>query len=364
MELQGYFTNKGLALAAKLASGATLKITRVTAGAGKTENPSAAASLPLPKQQLAVNPPLRRGNTAVLPVTLAAALASSAYELTELGVFAQDPNEGEILYKLYKLPEAMKVDPTSCLVLRFYLEETVSQDLGAKVVCSPAGLITEPDFAPVRDKVELADVPARVVNLAASEFQAYLDSLPRLVTEALNLKVTGELSTAVELSRFYGPGSITIDPPGSGFTLKNTLSIMYCALPVTVYPTNFQEPENSEEAAALVDIDRCGSLVKLHGCSFTGLGTASKYTGVRASYGSGAVMGSCHASGLNAVAQASNGASITVGGSDSSYQDNKTGAYVWHGGTIMLTSPVPDTLGGSVNLKQGGLIVKSNGTLL
>jgi len=365
MELQGYFTNKGLALAAKLASGATLKITRVTAGAGKTGNPAAAAALPLPKQQLAVNPPLRRGNTAVLPVTLTAALASSAYDLTELGVYAMDPNEGEILYKLYKLPEAMKVDPTSCLVLRFYLEETVSQDLGVTVVCSPAGLITEADFAPIRNKVELTEVPSRHVPLAASELQSYINAMPRLLTEHLYLEPAGKLDTAVEVSNFYGPGGLTI-VGNRGFSMRNALHIQNCSLPVMVHTIEFQERADMS-SPIMVYAERSGQ-VRIYNCGFTGLGAESVARAAAAQMISAIQMTRVRISGFYNAVMSDCGSILSFGTSEgeniSAFSGNAVGAYAWGGGMVLLGAGIPDLLGGNAHQKLGGIIAKADGTLL
>lgn len=366
MELQGYFTKQGLELAAKLASGAALKITRVTAGAGRTGNPAAAAALPLPKQQLAVNPPLRRGNTAVLPVTLTAALAGSAYELTELGVFAQDPNKGEILYKLYQLPEAMRIDPTSCLVLRFYLEETVSQDLGVTVACSPAGLITEADFAPIRDKIELTETKSRYVELRASELQAYIDALPRFLTEKLSLLVSGELETAVELKHFCGPGLLVVNGKSRGnFTLRNRLFVQNCTVPIHLYNIEFQEREGLTSPLLYVEDSGC---VYCYACDFRGLGAQSRYAAVFVDNGSRVRLGSARISGCFVAAEACRASILSVENgvedADCEFRDNGTGAYVWENGIILLDPKVPDTLGGSANGKRGGLIAKGNGTLL
>ena len=48
MSLQGFYTTKGLALAAKLAAGTGLTITRVTAGSGET---AASAAAPKAKRR-------------------------------------------------------------------------------------------------------------------------------------------------------------------------------------------------------------------------------------------------------------------------------------------------------------------------
>ena len=98
MNIRGTYTNKGLALAAKTAAGACLRVTRVVGGSGHTAAIPNVAQLPEIRQTLAVGEARCDEDTAVLPVTLAAVGLESSYTLTELGIYAEDPNEGEILY--------------------------------------------------------------------------------------------------------------------------------------------------------------------------------------------------------------------------------------------------------------------------
>ena len=144
MELIGYVSAKGSELSAKLLTGTALHITRVTAGSGTTAADDSA--LAQEQQVLAMSPLLRSGSTVTLPVTLAAALAEQDYTLTEVGVYALDPDEGEILYRIYRLDEPLAIAAGSSLVARFELEETVSaEEIIAE--CSPAGLVTFGDLA-------------------------------------------------------------------------------------------------------------------------------------------------------------------------------------------------------------------------
>lgn len=187
--MQGYFTPKGMALSAKLLAGAALTVSRVVAGSGQTQ--AAATALSDPRQTLAVNSPTHSGNTAAIPATLAAASASESYTLTELGVYANDPDEGEILYKLYQLSEPVDITAGSSMVLRFYLEETVSQDPDVAVICSPAGLVTEEAFNPVQERVLQTAAPTRTVTVQAADLPAYISGLPRLLAENLRIYVSG-----------------------------------------------------------------------------------------------------------------------------------------------------------------------------
>ena len=120
MSLQGFYTTKGLALAAKLAAGTGLTITRVTAGSGQTA--ASAAALAQERQTLTVGEAAVSGQSAVLPATLAEAGASAAYTLTELGVYARDPQEGEILYQVFRLSEGRAITAGGGSAYRFYLK--------------------------------------------------------------------------------------------------------------------------------------------------------------------------------------------------------------------------------------------------
>lgn len=95
MNIQGTYTNKGLALTAKTAAGACLRVIRVVGGSGYTTDIPNAAALSEIRQTLAVGEARCVGNTAVLPVTLATMELEDSYTLTELGVYAEDPDEGK-----------------------------------------------------------------------------------------------------------------------------------------------------------------------------------------------------------------------------------------------------------------------------
>ena len=118
MNIQGTYTNKGLALTAKTAAGACLRVTRVVGGSGHTTDVPNADQLSEIRQTLAVSEARCTGNTAVLPVTLAAMALEDSYTLTELGIYAEDPDEGEILYCVYRLDEPVSILAGSDTVLR------------------------------------------------------------------------------------------------------------------------------------------------------------------------------------------------------------------------------------------------------
>ena len=147
MSFQGFYTTKGLALAAKIAAGTKLTITKVTAGSGETAK--TAAALAQEQQTLTAGTAAVSGETAVLPATLAETSVSAAYSLTELGVYAQDPDAGEILYQVFRLDKPVSLTAGGEDACRFYLKQTVGA-AGITVTCSPAGLLTDEDLVPLR----------------------------------------------------------------------------------------------------------------------------------------------------------------------------------------------------------------------
>lgn len=96
-------TNKGLALQAKLIEGNKLQITRAVTGAGWV-NPALLqqqTAVSDPKQTLIFHPASypEQGKCAV-PVTLDNIGLATGYTAHQLGFYALDPDEGEILYAI------------------------------------------------------------------------------------------------------------------------------------------------------------------------------------------------------------------------------------------------------------------------
>lgn len=356
MSLQGFYTNKGSALAAKIAAGtAALTVTRVVAGSGHTADPASATSLPDIQQTLAVGSPTVSGNTATLPVTLAEVQAGSSYSLTELGVYATDPDAGEILFQIYQLDTSAPITAGGENVLRFYLRQTIGAQ-GVTVTCSPAGLLLDRDLDPLRNKVLATGSSSRTETMRAAELPAFLNALPRLLTESLELNVTGTTDALINLHNFYGSGSIRINGGDAASTsFLNGVEVTNCSIAIniwncTIYP-------NSTSCVSIKN-----SCLTLQTCSLVGNGNSR---GIGAGTGSMVTAENCdyinHS--IAVFAGRMTLISITDEGSHT-YQNNVTGAYVWYGGVILLCYRTPDLLGGAANTKDGGVIAKANGTLL
>lgn len=359
MEIQGYFTKKGLDLSAKLLAGAALTITRIVADSGVLEDVRAAVSLPQIKQELEVNTPEQGGNTATIPATLMAAEAMEDYNLTELGIYAADPDEGEILYKVYKLDAPVRIVAGSRMVLRFYLEETVSGEVDVRAPGSPAGVITEMKFLPVCETIQSTRVPSRSVTVPAAELPAYINRLPRLITEMLTIHTSGTVTVPLDLIGFYGSGSITITGDTLGnCTVTDVVSASHCAVPVMLDKLAFVD--SGKAAATYYKAVVFGNYVRdliLTECSFTGDGSGKAFL---LTHSRGRLY-ACSITGFDAAVCA--WMYSTIGADGVSGSDNSTGAHIYRGGIIMLCDGTPMLVGAAANFNGGGLILH-NGTVM
>lgn len=353
MEIHGYFTRKGLNLSAKLSAGASLTITRIVAGSGVITDVKAAVSLPQPKQELEVNTPEQTGNTATIPVTLMAAEAAENYSLTVLGVYAKDPDAGEILYKVYKLDGPVSIVAGSRMVLRFYLEETVSEEAGVETPGSPAGVITEEVFNPVREAVQKTATPTRGVTVPAAELPAYLKALPRLLTEQLTIHTEGTVTEPLELTGFYGSGSITITADTLGnCTVTDVVSASNCAVPVILDKLAFEDSGKAADTfykAVVAGVNMRN--FTLEACSLTGNGTGRAFL-VTNSRGR---LHQCTITGFENAVCSWTYSIVGVDGITAS--GNSIGAHLYWGGIMILCDNTPQLLGGASNSNFGGLLI-------
>lgn len=361
MNIQGTYTNKGLALTAKTAAGACLRVTRVVGGSGHITDVPNAAQLPEIRQTLAVGEARCTGNTAVLPVTLAAMELEDSYTLTELGIYAEDPDEGEILYCVYRLDEPASILAGSDTVLRFNLRQTVSGDDGAQVLCSPAGLITESDCAPVRKKVLAVSAPSRTVTVPMEELADYISRLPRLLTENLIIEVSGEWTGNVPILGFYGCGTLIIKGVDTAI-LNGSLMVSNCSCMVRLKNLTVKAAKEMAEKGGYLLHCTTAMAVWIEDCILVGKGNSS---GIRAFESSLVNVITCSVTGCtNAIEAGTNSITTLVYTARAGYANNSIGVYAYNGGAAFLCEGIPELVGGASNYKNGGIIIRRNGTLL
>lgn len=214
--------------------------------------------------------------------------------------------------------------------------------------------------------VERTTITSREVTVAASELPAYIASLPRLLTENLYIKVSGTLTEPLMINGFYGSGYIEI--AGKDCVFLGTAEVDDCAVMVLIHNVKFQNNNNPSgtSRSTLLSARRCQYL-RIADCEFSNVDSAEKIGAVASDSGSCLFVINCKIHGVEVAAHASRSSILSIGFStiseEEQFYDNVNGAYVWSGGIIRLYN-VPDLLGGNTNAKQGGIIVKSDGTLL
>lgn len=104
-------TDKGAALQAKLVDGQTLQITRVMTGAVKVPvvNLRQQTSVTDGGKEITLQPSRIEGDKMIVPVLLENKELEKGYDLWQVGIYAQDPDEGEILHCLAQASEAKHI---------------------------------------------------------------------------------------------------------------------------------------------------------------------------------------------------------------------------------------------------------------
>lgn len=104
-------TDKGAALQAKFVDGQTLQITRVMTGAVKVPvvNLRQQTSVTDGGKEITLQPSRIEGDKMIVPVLLENKELEKGYDLWQVGIYAQDPDEGEILYCLAQASEAKHI---------------------------------------------------------------------------------------------------------------------------------------------------------------------------------------------------------------------------------------------------------------
>lgn len=200
-------------------------------------------------------------------------------------------------------------------------------------------------------------VPSRTETVAAANLPAYINALPRLLTENLTIEVEpGEL-TYSNISGFYGPGSLVIKKgnSSSSVTVRTAVFVQNCSILLTFDGIDFQGPS---PAGAYFSINN--SMVYAKNMSLTGTNIANQLA-VNVDRGILSMDSTSFSAFVIAVLAQRCGAIDLM---NCSGAGNTVGIQSALGGVIGLAGTTPDLLGGATNEKKGGIIIKSNGTLL
>lgn len=141
-------TEKGLALQAKVEAGAALVFTKVALGSGKPANLAKATALASMKQKMTIASKQVKGNTCTIYATSTNKDVKSEYAASELGLFAKDPQAGEILFAITTddSPETVPVGTSATVITqRIGLTVSISSSSNITTIIETTGFITAAD---------------------------------------------------------------------------------------------------------------------------------------------------------------------------------------------------------------------------
>lgn len=255
-------TEKGTALQNKLFDGQTLKITGAKAGAGEVPpvNLRQQTQITDERQEITLQPVRTEDGKAVIPVLLENTEVKESYELHQVGFYAQDPEEGEILYCIAQTSEGKKIpsaaeSPGFSITWNFCFQN--SDTAPFEVVLDSAGLVGVEQHKKLLDSVneiknriyelnselnKKADFTVVSQGLAGKANQTDLNTLSSQVNNLKNMKIV------------TGNGPITVGPYGNADTWVNFPST-FSSPPIVIICNAYS---SYSRGLAAVDIKKTG----------------------------------------------------------------------------------------------------------
>ena len=186
------YTTLGLNLMAKLQTGATLHITRAVGGDGHASADALPALTEIAATQtLTLSDPVYKGNgRALLPVTLYNRGLTGGYILRQIGIYATDPDDGEVLMLVAQseTPDTIPSELASPdFVANFSFHIALGNAGRINVTYSLTDMATKADYAAFVEQIE--DKLAQPSGIATLDSSGKLAQMPTAAdVGAINLR--------------------------------------------------------------------------------------------------------------------------------------------------------------------------------
>ena len=255
-------TEKGTALQNKLFDGQTLKITGAKAGAGEVPSVNLRQQTQITdeRQEITLQPVRTEDGKAVIPVLLENIEVKESYELHQVGFYAQDPEEGEILYCIAQTSEGKKIpsaaeSPGFSITWNFCFQN--SDTAPFEVVLDSAGLGGVEQHKKLLDSVD--EIKNRIYELS-SELNKKADST--VVSQGLAGKanqtdlntLSSQVNNVKNMKIVTGNGPITVGPYGNADKWVNFPST-FSSPPIVIISNAYS---SYSRGLAAVDITKTG----------------------------------------------------------------------------------------------------------
>ena len=245
-------TNKGLALITKLmAAQATLSFSRVAVGTGRVpsgydaQNMTGLNEYKMDATIESCGVSTEQSDVAYIVTQISSVGVSTGFAITEAGVFATDPDDGEILYAYLDLTQDPQYIYASTDAISKFAEITFNVLVGSvtsvTAIVSPGALVKKSEFDNLKTRVEDVETPEFDASGTAEGITDKTSLLASFVTKMPLVKFMRNVVAGFKLVLYSGQivnNCVTDRPdlPGSAaqlkvlmdlYTVLNTKSVPY-----------------------------------------------------------------------------------------------------------------------------------------
>ena len=229
-------TNKGLALITKLmAAQATLSFSRVAVGTGRvpsgydTQNMTGLNEYKMDATIESCGVSTEQSDVAYIVTQISSVGVSTGFAITEAGVFATDPDDGEILYAYLDLTQDPQYIYASTDAISKFAEITFNVLVGSvtsvTTIVSPGALVKKSEFDNLKTRVEDVETPEFDASGTAEGITDKTSLLASFVTKMPLVKFMRNVVAGFKLVLYSGQivnNCVTDRPdlPGSAAQLK------------------------------------------------------------------------------------------------------------------------------------------------
>lgn len=229
-------TNKGLALITKLmAAQATLSFSRVAVGTGRVpsgydaQNMTGLNEYKMDATIESCGVSTEQSDVAYIVTQISSVGVSTGFAITEAGVFATDPDDGEILYAYLDLTQDPQYIYASTDAISKFAEITFNVLVGSvtsvTAIVSPGALVKKSEFDNLKTRVEDVETPEFDASGTAESITDKTSLLASFVTKMPLVKFMRNVVAGFKLVLYSGQivnNCVTDRPdlPGSAAQLK------------------------------------------------------------------------------------------------------------------------------------------------
>lgn len=210
-------TDKGVTLQAKLLQGQTLKIIRVVTGGKKVPVVDLRKQISVTEggHDIVLQPIRMKGDRTIIPVLLENKSLEKSYELWQVGFYAEDPDEGEILYCLAQASEAKNIpsateSPGFSITWDFYFK--TSNTIPIEVLLDSKGLVSMEQYQihvdeinEVKDRIDTLNlkVDGKADQSSLNATNTNLNSLSSQLNYVKGMKMAAGAGTISSVGQAY-----------------------------------------------------------------------------------------------------------------------------------------------------------------